>query len=61
VIVLINGLKKDAALATFTREVYSFKKGRPYALTAADLNGDQKADLAVALWEEDKVALLLHR
>lgn len=61
VVVLMNTRSGGASLPTFTRESYSFSKGRPYALTSADFNLDGKPDLAVTLWDENRVALLLHR
>jgi len=61
VIVLMNTTGKGASIAAFKREKYSFKKGRPYALTSSDFNLDDKPDLAVTLWDENKVAILLHR
>lgn len=44
---------------TYRREDIKMKAGRPRALCAADFNGDEKKDLAVALWEENAVALLI--
>lgn len=61
VVVLLNSSAAGASMASFKRENYSFKKGRPYALTSADFNRDGKPDLGVALWDENRVALLLHR
>ena len=58
VVVLMNTRIGGASLPTFTRESYSFSKGR---LTSADFNLDGKPDLAVTLWDENRVALLLHR
>lgn len=61
VYVLLNTHPKNAAIASFTQERYTFKKGTPHALCAADFNGDGQVDLGVALWDEFRVALLLNR
>lgn len=61
VVLLINSTAENASTASFKRETYSFKKGRPYALTSADFNLDGKPDLGVTLWDENRVAILLHR
>lgn len=59
VIVLRNDGKDDPAPVKFTRTAYSFKTGRPRALCASDFNEDGIPDIAVALWEENAVALLI--
>lgn len=61
---VIAFLNKPGALTPgqeYTKEVYSYKKGKPHALCVADFNADGKKDLAVALWETDTVSLLLSR
>lgn len=59
VVVLVNGSDGSAVPQKFGRETYAFKNGRPRALCSADLNQDEKPDLAVALWEANAVAFLL--
>lgn len=61
VVLLVNSSADDAPMASFRRESYSFKKGRPHALTSADFDQDGKPDLGVTLWDENRVAILLHR
>ncbi|MFP6582358.1 MAG: FG-GAP-like repeat-containing protein [Candidatus Hydrogenedentota bacterium] len=61
IIILTNTTKKDASLGTFKREKYTVKKGSPQALCSADFNGDGKLDIGVALWDENRVTLLLGR
>jgi hypothetical protein len=43
----------------YTREEYNFKDGKPRAIAAGDINGDEKPDIAVALWDDHRVAILL--
>ena len=43
----------------YTREEYNFKEGQPRAIAAGDVNMDGKPDIAVALWGDHQVALLL--
>jgi hypothetical protein len=62
VTVYVNQGPKGAPAVTFSRESYSFNQGEtPRALCAADLNGNGKKDLAVALWGTNTVAFLLGR
>jgi hypothetical protein len=60
VYVLMNDTPSALPL-TFTTQKYRFEGGRPRALAVADFNGDQKQDIAVALWEKNAVGLLLGR
>jgi hypothetical protein len=61
VVILLNSNTKGISGKAFKREKYTFKKGRPHALASADFNLDGKIDLAVTLWEENRIAFLLHR
>lgn len=60
VVVLIQQPSEGFPLK-FKRETYRFKKGRPRKLVASDFNGDGKLDIAVALWETDRIEFLLGR
>lgn len=60
VVVLMNEQGRGFPLE-FRREFYRFKEGRPRAVTAADLTGNGKLDLAVSLWETDRIEFLLQR
>lgn len=59
VIVLINTSRDDRPPQNFRKETYAFTDGKPRALCRGDLNQDDKADLIVALWEENTIAFLL--
>lgn len=59
--VLLNRSQGSALPMTFATETYTFTDGKPRALALADFNGDGKQDLAVALWRENKVAILLRK
>lgn len=59
VVVFMNRSRDQSIPQRFRKETYSFKRGKPRALTVADFNQDQKPDLGVALWEANAVALLL--
>ncbi|MBN2308612.1 MAG: VCBS repeat-containing protein [Candidatus Hydrogenedentes bacterium] len=63
VIVLFNESSDGALPLAFRRETYSFDGAAPQALCTADFDGNEKPDLAVALWGTggDAVALLLAR
>lgn len=61
VVLLGNRGEPGSFRLRFAREDYGFDAGKPAALAAADLNGDGAQDLAVALWQEDAVALLLNK
>jgi hypothetical protein len=43
----------------FETETYQFEDAEPYALDAQDLNGDEKPDVAVALWKDNAIGLLI--
>lgn len=61
-VVFLANVSKDSSLPQrFSREVYTFKGGRPRAFCISDLNQDGKVDLGVALWESNAVALLLRK
>ncbi|MBI2423111.1 MAG: VCBS repeat-containing protein [Candidatus Hydrogenedentes bacterium] len=53
--------EKSGATMVYNHETYTFKEGRPRALTDHDLNSDGKPDIAVALWETDEVAFLINK
>jgi hypothetical protein len=59
VALLVNESSGSALPQTFKTETYSFEKGRPRALCAADMNKDGGPDLLVALWEENAAAILI--
>jgi hypothetical protein len=61
VVVYINTTEDARRPQRFKKETYTFREGRPRALSTADFNQDQKTDLAVAQWEPDAVQLLLGR
>ena len=61
VVLLINDSKDATLPQRFTREIYHFEAGKPRALCAEDFNRDGALDIAVALWERNEVALLIHR
>lgn len=58
-VVLLASTGPGNAPFGYRTESYRFKTGRPRALFAADLNGDNRLDLGVALWERNVVELLL--
>jgi hypothetical protein len=58
VAVLLNTSRGSDLPQTFSRETYSFAKGKPRALDAADFDNDGKLDLAVALWDTDAVGVM---
>jgi len=60
VVILLNQSDPGKFRLSFKREGHRFPEGKPAALTAADLDGDEDTDLAVALWEADAVGLLLN-
>jgi len=57
--ILMNDSSSESVPQSFDRETYTFEAGRPNALALAHFDGDDRPDLAVALWDEDTVALLL--
>ncbi len=59
VVVLMNRSKDTRLPQPFEEERHSYTNGKPRALCIADFNNDNKRDLGVALWEADRVALLL--
>ena len=61
VVVLANVSKGTELPQVFKRETYRYDDGKPHALCVGDFNGDEKPDLAVALWEANAVALLLNK
>lgn len=61
IVVLSNTTTKNSAIATFSRKSYTVKKGRPYAMSAADFDADGKLDIGFTVWEEDRVGILLGR
>lgn len=62
VVILTNTTdSSSAAIASFKRDSYSVKTGSPQALCAGDFNGDGRVDIAVTLWDENRVALLMGR
>ncbi len=58
VAVLLNTSRGPELPQTFARETYSFPKGKPRALEAAEFSGDGRLDLAVALWDVDAVGIM---
>lgn len=60
VILFINTSQDNSRVQSFTRETYSFEEGRPAALCAADVNGDTRPDLVVALWQANAVCILMN-
>ena len=58
VAVLLNASRGPEMPQSFSRETYAFSEGRPRALDAADLDGDAKKDLAVALWDVNAVGVM---
>ncbi|MBI5094274.1 MAG: VCBS repeat-containing protein [Candidatus Hydrogenedentes bacterium] len=59
VILLTNDSPNAGIPQQFERESYPFKEGHPRALCAADFDKSGRADLGVALWGTNSVALLL--
>jgi len=59
--VFLNRSDDPSIPQRFERSNYAFGPGRPRALCTADFNQDGKRDIAVALWEENAVGLLLGR
>ena len=59
--VMLNTGPAAAGQVGFARESYAFETGAPNALCSDDFNRDGRADLAVALWRENAVALLLSK
>jgi len=59
VAVLLNASDSASLPQRFEIETYSYEKGKPRALCAADFNADGATDLAAALWEANAVSLLL--
>ncbi len=57
--VLLNMGPGETSKVNLSQEKYSFELGAPHALCTADFNQDQRDDLAVTLWQENAVALLL--
>lgn len=60
VAVLINASTDKTVPLSFSTETYRFQGGKPRALAAADLNGNGRADIAVALWEVNAVGFLVN-
>ncbi len=61
VAVLLNKAQKDLLHPVFTRERYRFKEARPRALCVGDFDKNGHNDIAVALWDENVVALLMNQ
>ena len=59
VMILVNESSNAAIPQQFEKESYSFKEGHPRALCVADFDKNGRADLGVALWGTNSVALLL--
>lgn len=59
VTVLINASTDDTIPQSFNRENYPYNTGRPRALCPADFNKDHVTDIAVALWDDNAVSILL--
>lgn len=59
-IVLMNQSAKAFPL-NFSKETYQFRNGSPRAVSAADLNGDDKLDLVVSTWESDRLEFFVQR
>jgi hypothetical protein len=58
VAVLLNASPDKSLPLAFARETYPFQEGKPCALASADLDGDEKSDIAVTLWEINAVRFL---
>ncbi|NLV41858.1 MAG: VCBS repeat-containing protein [Candidatus Hydrogenedentes bacterium] len=58
VAVLLNASADTTIPLVFAREIYPFQDGKPCALASADLDGDEKKDIAAALWEINAVGFL---
>ena len=61
VCVFLNESTGQGAPLSWRQERYSYTDARPYALCAADFNGDGKRDIGVTLWQANSVAFLLGR
>lgn len=59
--VLLNMGAGETSKVDFAHEVQKFETGAPFAICSADFNQDGRDDLAVTLWGENAVALLLSR
>jgi hypothetical protein len=59
--VLLNMGPGETSKVALADERYKFETGAPYALCTADFNQDTRDDLAVTLWRENAVALLLSK
>ena len=61
--VFMNVPDKKRGIPRFTQETYTYANlsGQPRALCAADLNQDDKTDLAIAMWEANAIAFLIAR
>jgi len=59
--VMLNLGPGETSKISLAHERYKFETGAPHAVCTADFNQDKRDDLAVALWHENAVALLLSK